>query len=311
MRLLTDLRTLQSFVTVAREGNVSRAAEQLHITQPAVSLQIKRLSDDTGLALFRRTAKGVELTRDGEVMLAKAERVLAAMRDLDQTAKRMTGSVRGTLRIGTIVDPDFIRLGAFLAGLLEAAPDLQAQLIHGMSGDVPVRLQRDGIDVGYVLDDPNNANWMPKKKPDEAVPTFRYRPLTRFNYCVIAPAGWERRVSGLGWRELAALPWIGTPAASVHQRLLERKFNLHDAVQNQVALVDQEPSMLAMARSGVGLCLCRESTALHEKQSHGIVIAENIKIETELGFLTLQGRCEEPSIKMAFEVLEQIWSAEY
>ncbi len=309
MRHLTDLRTLQSFVTVAREGNVSRAAELLHITQPAVSLQLKRFAEDSGLVLLRRTAKGVELTRDGAVMLAKAERVLEAMADLDQTARQMTGTVRGTLRIGTIVDPDFIRLGRLLAGLLAAAPALQTELVQGMSGEVPLRLQRNEIDAGFVLGEPGDAGLDPGAAAVGDQPTL-YRPLTRFTYRVVAPSGWQRRVAGLGWAGLAELPWIGTPPASVHHKLLQRKFRDHGAVQNRVALVDQEQSMLAMVRSGVGLCLCRESIALHEKQASGLVVVDRLGIETALGFLTLQSRSDAPGVALALQILDQIWTSD-
>lgn len=60
-----DTKILRSFAAVAREGNVSRAAEVLNLTQPTVSLHLKRLAEDTGLTLFRRTASGLELTREG------------------------------------------------------------------------------------------------------------------------------------------------------------------------------------------------------------------------------------------------------
>ncbi|WP_017998865.1 LysR family transcriptional regulator [Paracoccus sp. N5] len=298
----TDLRTLRSFVTVAREGNISRAAEVLHLTQPAISLQLKRLSRDTGLVLFRRTSKGVELTRDGAALLVKAEQVLAAMADFGQTARRMTGAVRGTLRVGTIVDPDFIRLGQFLGDLVKAAPELRTQLIHGMSGDVPVRLLRGEIDAGYFLGDLDGEG-----TGGAEAAHFHYRRLTRFKYRVIAPAGWERRTEGLGWKELAALPWIGTPPASVHRRLLDRIFSGLGVAQNQVAVVDQEPSMLAMVRSGVGLSLCRESIAWHEKQVHGVVVVDQAEVEATLGFLALASRQGEPGIDLAFEILGKIW----
>ena len=68
MRHLADLRTLNAFVTVSREGNVTRAAEILNLTQPAVTLQIKRLADACGVQLFHRTSKGLELTHDGAVL---------------------------------------------------------------------------------------------------------------------------------------------------------------------------------------------------------------------------------------------------
>ena len=304
MKHPADLRTLRSFVTVAREGNVSRAAELLHLTQPAISLQLKRLAADTGLTLFRRTPKGLELTRDGEALLVKAEQVLAALMEFGLTARRMTGVVRGTLRIGTIVDPEFTRLGQFLKAIVDAAPELQTQLAHGMSGDVPERLLRDEIDVGYFIGDIEAGDWGAEAG---GTSPFRHVSLTRFRYRVIAPRGWERRVAGLDWMSLADLPWIGTPPASVHNRLLKRIFLPLGVRQNRVALVDQEPSMLALVRSGVGLCLCRESIALHEGQANGLVVLDQVSIETTLGFLALISRELEPATALALETVAHLW----
>ena len=304
-----ELRTLQAFLTVAQEGSISRAADVLHLTQPAISLQLKRLSEDTGLKLFSRTSRGMELTRDGASLLVKAEKVFAALTDFSQTARRMNGAVRGRLRIGTIVDPDFIRLGGFLGGLMEAFPDLRTELVHGMSGDVISRLLRDQIDVGYFLgslDDP--------ALPDEAEVrenrrAFRQVDLTRIRYRVIAPAGWDRMVMGKDWNELARLPWIGTPPKSVHARLLEKVFAGAGHSQNQVALVDQEPGMLALVQCGVGLSLCQESIALDQKQSRGLVVADAVKIETKLSFVALKERAGDPNISAALEVMEGVWRA--
>lgn len=303
-----DLRTLQSFVTVAREGNVSRAADVVGLTQPAISLQLKRLSEATGLTLFTRTAKGVDLTKDGAALLVKAEHVLGALDDLRLTARRMNGTVRGTLRLGTVIDPDFIRLGQFLRAIIAAAPDLRTHLTHGMSGDVPVRLLRDEIDAGYFLGDPADGPWTSGHEAERNGSPFHHSVLTRFNYRVVAPAGWKNRTAQLDWKELAGLPWIGTPKASVHRRLLDRHFATLGIKQNEVAVVDQEASMLAMVRSGVGLCLCRESVALNEQQVHGLVVVDHAALETTLGFLSLANRRREPSIELALELVAQIWS---
>ncbi|WP_111432055.1 LysR family transcriptional regulator [Rhodobacteraceae bacterium DSL-40] len=308
MKHPVDLRTLRSFVTVAREGNVSRAADVLCLTQPAISLQMKRLSESTGLTLFVRTAKGVDLTQDGAALLVKAEQVLGALEDFSQTARRMKGTVRGTLRLGTVIDPDFIRLGQFLHAMIAAAPELRTQLTHGMSGDVPVRLLRGEIDVGYFLGDPADGPWVAGQEQDSAESVFNHAVLTRFKYRVIAPAGWKNRTAGLDWKELASLPWIGTATASVHRRLLDRLFGELGVEQNEVAVVDQEASMLAMVRSGVGLCLCRESMALYEEQVHGLVLVDRAAVETTLGFLSLASRQAEPSIELAFDLIAKIWN---
>nr|WP_170337345.1 LysR family transcriptional regulator [Ruegeria arenilitoris] len=305
MKPVNDIRILNAFVAVAQEGNISRAAKRLHLTQPAVSLQLKRLAQDTGLELFRRTPKGVELTRDGEALVAKAEKVQAAIEEFGQTARRVNGNVRGTLRLGTIVDPNFIRLGAFLAALVDGYPDLQTKLVHGISGDVVGRLISGEVDVGFVLGDLDSYETGDQDQTDSV---FFQRELTKFTYRVIAPTGWGKRVLGKDWPALAALPWIGTPKNSVHHRLLEKIYADLDCQPQAVCLVDQEPSMLAMVRSGIGLSLCRESIALEEMQSRGLVISDRVKIETSLRFITLASKKMEPNVVAAFDALSATWN---
>lgn len=302
-----DLRTLRAFVTVARAGNVTRAAAQLHVTQPAVTLQLKRLAADTGLTLFRRTSTGLELTQEGALMAAKAEQVLAALTDFGQTAGHLAMRVRGKLRIGTIIDPEFTRLGAFLKALIESGPGIETTLRHGMSGDVPERLRRNELDAGFFLGDPRDYDPFTDTIEENAAPLFHARELAQLTYRVVAPPSLASFVRGADWSQLASLPWIGTPQASVHNRLLSRLFADLGVRQNIVAQVDQETSMVAMVRTGVALSLCRESIALHEQQSHGLVIAENVKITTKLSFLCMQARIYDPAILAAFEAIRRAW----
>ncbi|WP_425989385.1 LysR family transcriptional regulator [Ensifer sp. R-19] len=302
-----DLRKLKAFVTVAREGNVTRAAEQLHVTQPAVTLQLKRLAADTGLTLFRRTSTGLELTQEGALLAAKAEQVLTALTDFGQTAGHLATRVRGKLRIGTIIDPEFTRLGAFLKALIESGPGIETTLRHGMSGDVPEGLRRNELDAGFYLGDPRDYDPSAEITGESAAPLFHARELAQLTYRVVAPPSLAGLVRGADWSQLASLPWIGTPQASVHNRLLSRLFTDLDVRQNIVAQVDQETSMVAMVRTGVGLSLCRESIALHEQQAHGLVIAENVKISTTLSFLCLEARIGDPSIMAAFDAIRRVW----
>ena len=179
MKDLTDLRTIQALVTVAHEGNVSRAAELLHLTQPAVSLQLKRLAADTGLTLFRRSRAGLELTRDGHSLATKAENVVNAAKDFGLAAECLKGSASGKLRLGTIIDPDFVRLGALLSALSENAPELETELKHGMSGDVPGKIERGECDAGYFLGDIASFN---ERAAQRKKPRFACNTLARFTY---------------------------------------------------------------------------------------------------------------------------------
>jgi DNA-binding transcriptional LysR family regulator len=293
-----DLTLLRAFVTVAREGNLTRAATHLHLTQPAVSLQIKHLQEALGVALFTRTSHGLALTRDGQALLPHAERALAAAGDVQRAAAALRHEVRGRLRIGTILDPAFLRLGGFLRQLVETWPQIETALRHGMSGWVLDQVRSRELDVGYYIGQP---------APD--ADAFHVITLTRFQYRVLAPAGWKDRVKDArDWRALAALPWIWTPPASAHNRLLTTLFEAAHAKPVKVAEVDQEPSMLDLVKSGVGLTLARDSTAIAEAHAHGLTIVEGITVPTELTFITLAARRDEPAIAAALKAIETQWA---
>jgi DNA-binding transcriptional LysR family regulator len=297
-----DLTLLRAFVTVAREGNLTRAAVQLHLTQPAVSLQIKHLQETLGVTLFTRTSHGLSLTRDGQALLPHAERALGAAADVQRAAQSLRQEVRGRLRIGTILDPEFLRLGGFLKQLVETWPHIETALRHGMSGWVLEQIRADELDVGYYIG-------LPSDDETRDGPAFHAVTLTHFQYRVLAPAGWKDRVRGArDWRALAALPWIWTPPASAHNRLLSRCFGAAGVKPVKVAEVDQEPSMLDLVKSGVGLTLARDATAIAEAHAHALTIVEGITVPTQLSFITLDERKDEPAIAAALKLIEQQWA---
>ncbi len=292
-----DFTQLRAFIAVAEEGNLTRAADRLHVTQPAVSLQIKLLQERLQLRLFVRTSAGMRLTNEGSKLLPVAERVLNLLQEFHQHADALhtsAGTLSGTLSLGTILDPEFIRLGAFLKLLVERYPQLSTRLQHHMSGSVLQLVKNGELDVGFFLGTPGKG--------------FHSLTLTPFTYNVIAPAGWKNRVAGKGWKELAQLPWIWTPPESAHHRLLNRVFAQYKLTPNTVALVDQESSMLDLVKSGIGLSLARESIALNQAHAHGLVIADAVDLSTELSFIALEKRKHEPAISAVFALLQNVWN---
>ena len=304
MDRFSNINTILAFVTVAREGSVSRAAEVLNLTQPAVSHQIKRLSTETGLTLFTRTPTGVQITHEGAALLHKAQQVLDAMAEFRRSVRQQAGRVSGKLKIGTIVDPEFIRLGQLLRQLRSDYPGIETELVHGVSGDVLTWLKRGQIDGGFYLSAPEEVSGG-TVSDDE---TLHALTLAGFSYRVVAPAGWQNRIKDADWPDLAALPWIGTPETSVHHRLLTRQFERHGCRQNAVALVDQEASMLEMVRSGIGLSLCRDSIALHQRQTFGLAICDSVSVPACLSFVTLSQNKRSPTIAALLGLLRQSWS---
>lgn len=303
MDRFSNINNIIAFVTVAREGSVSRAAEVLNLTQPAISHQIKRLGEETGLTLFARTATGLKITADGTAMLGKAEQVLKAMAEFHRHASQRLGRVSGKLTIGTIVDPEFIRLGRLLAHLREEHPGIETELVHGVSGEVLTWLKRGRVDAGFYLSSPDD---LARIGSDTEHPVHALR-LADFNYRVIAPAGWQKQVERADWAALADLPWIGTPETSVHHRLLAQVYKDQGPPANVVALVDQEASMLEMVRSGIGLSLCRDSIALHQKQTFGLAVSDAVSVPACLSFVTLCRRKEDPILSETLTLLHRLW----
>ncbi|MBW7470707.1 LysR family transcriptional regulator [Marinobacter sp. M216] len=295
---MQHLQGLRAFVTVAREGSVSRAAERLHLTQPAVSLKLKQLQDDLELKLFRRKPQGLVLTADGQSLLPVAEKALAGLAAFEQSARALHSTVRGRLKIGTIVDPEFIRLGAFLHRLVDRAPQLETELHQGMSGSVLEQVRSGTLDVGYFLAPPGTG---------PALSELAHRELALFDYHVIAPAGWATRVADTRWQHLASLPWIVTPPDSVHNRLLANVMEPLGLVPHGVAQVDQEACMLDLVRAGVGLSLARDALAMAERQERGLVVVGGVRLPCALSFIWRKDRSDEPVIAEALEALAGVW----
>ncbi len=142
-----ELRQLVYFMAVAEELNFARAAQRLHIVQPAVSQQIRRLERDLGVQLFDRTSRWVRLTAAGERLLPEARTVLAAADRTRQVAAELASG--GTLRLGTSQGLGE-RLPQVLDELARTTPALHVQLV-GAPADERITMVRSGLlDAAFV-----------------------------------------------------------------------------------------------------------------------------------------------------------------
>ena len=289
-----DLKQLRLFVMVARHGSLTRAAEAVHLTQSALSLQLKALQEAVGTPLFRRTPHGMELLPAGEQLLPYAQAVLDAGTAFEAAAAGLSAQLSGRLRLGTILDPDFLRLGALLGLMLERHPALATDVSHGVSGWVLAQVLAGELDAGFYLGLPEDRR-------------IHGATLTRFRYRVTAPRAWKARVAKADWPQLVQLPWIWTPPESVHNRLLTARFAALGATPTIAAQVDVEPSMLDLVRAGVGLSLIRESIARAESRAGRVALTPQT-IDTELTLVCLARRRDEPAIAALFELAEEIWA---
>ena len=107
-----EMYQLRAYVTAATLGSVTRTAEALHLTQPAITAQIKALEEELGVALFDRRPGRISLTRAGEALMEPARQVLDAAGRLQGQARELQGEITGQLLLGTVADPEALRLGS-------------------------------------------------------------------------------------------------------------------------------------------------------------------------------------------------------
>jgi DNA-binding transcriptional LysR family regulator len=290
-----ELYQLKTFATVAEEGHLTRAAERLHISQPAVSGQIKALEQELEVRLFDRSASGMELTVAGKALLASAQRVLTAAEELKQNARRLTGEIAGVLRIGTVSNPASIRVGDLLAAAVERHPRLELELQHEVSGAALEAVREGRLDASFYFGD----------APGRDVVALKLREPV---YCVAAPAAWADRIESADWTEIAALPWILTPALSTHNRLVTRLFEQQGVEPPQSRVeADQESVIETLVVSGVGVSLLREELAKERAAAGEICIWDKARLRTTLWFVCAAGREEDPLLKALIELLRETW----
>jgi DNA-binding transcriptional LysR family regulator len=146
-----ELRHLRYFVAVAGEENVSRAALKLHVSQPALSRQIRDLEDELGLELFTRSAKALSLTEAGRVLWDEAEAILKHVDGAIAASRNAARGGKGELRIGYAPSPTARLLPATLRAFQTEEPGVRV-LLHDLSTEeMLARLRDGGLEIALLV----------------------------------------------------------------------------------------------------------------------------------------------------------------
>jgi LysR family transcriptional regulator, low CO2-responsive transcriptional regulator len=147
--LNVSIRQLRIFVAAARHGSFARAAEEMHISPPAVSMQISDLETAVGLPLFDRVGRTVSLTMTGEYFLVHARRILGSLREAEDTIARFRGLKGGTLRIGMVSTAKYF-VPRLLARFRTEHPAVELRLSVGNRESLVESLTRNDVDLAIM-----------------------------------------------------------------------------------------------------------------------------------------------------------------
>lgn len=146
-----ELRHIRYFAAIAREGNISRAAKRLGLSQPALSKQLGELEDELGQPLLTRGARAVKLTAKGMVFRQRADEILSLV---DRTAREVScaaSKLSGRITLGAAETFGFAHVAAALAELQRKNPAVSFHLVSGNAEDLAGRVQKGELDLALLL----------------------------------------------------------------------------------------------------------------------------------------------------------------
>lgn len=238
-----QLYKLRSFITVAETQHLTRAAEKLHTSQPTISAHIKALEEQLDLLLFHRTAKGMALTSEGQVLLPYAKKIIEQNQLFLQQAQQLKEIPIYTCHIGLASDTSLPQSEAFITQLHTYYPQVSLQVTQKLSGELVDLVQQGELDCAFVL-----GEGFPKD--------VYYHALQEIKLGVAVPQQLMKQVAGKTWAELHTLPWIITPEKCGHSRAASAFFTTHIMQQRvQQVSADNGHAIKALLQAGRGLAL--------------------------------------------------------
>src|SRR5256884_6025728 len=243
---LGPLRTLEA---IARHGSFSRAARELNLTQPAVSMQVAQLERRLGLPLLERVGKRAFPTAAGEVLLANAARAFRELQAGVEHVQQLRGIVAGRVRLGTSASISVSLLPRALGRLRARFPAIDLVVVTGTASDIARGLVGNDLDVGLVS--------LPLRDRELAV-----TPFYRDELVAIAPPEppW-RRHGAIRAAELAEHPLILFDRGSTVRREIDAWFARARVTARAAMELGNTEAMKKFVEAGLGLSVTSEFSA--------------------------------------------------
>lgn len=288
-----ELYQLRTFVTVAEEKHLTRAAERLYTSQPAVSAHIKALEEEFGVQLFTRSRKGMQLTEAGTHLLEKARSILDSSNELLNHAQKLTGEAFGKVRVGLNTDPNVLRVASFVRFVKGAHPRVRLHLTQSSSSRVLKYLRTGEFDCGFIMGK--------NQFPDIAAVC-----LNQIEFLVAGPKEWEDRLKDASIEEISDFSWViasdACPLAPIIDELFGKPLQ---CFCKSVEADDETMKQLILAGAGVGLMY--KNDALAAQKQGKVALWRGRTVRTNLSFVYLKRRHEDPNIQAVLDGIRCTW----
>ncbi|MBI3434775.1 MAG: LysR family transcriptional regulator [Proteobacteria bacterium] len=251
-----ELRQIRYALSVAKERSFTRAGSRLNISQSAVSDQVALLEDEIGFALFRRTARGIEITERGRTFLYEAERVVGDVLSLSDTARRLRGAPSDTLTLGMGSGMAQIFMPRLFANLADLLPGVRLEILTAPSKSIFSDLHEERIDAGIAIE----------SDPDRVPAGLVFSRLAEIDMVLIVHP--RHRVARMrqpvNMARLAAEPIIMSELTVGYGQVVQSIFTDLGIRPNVLAVADNIETMKVIVQSGKGIAVVPRGCAQNE-----------------------------------------------
>lgn len=287
---------LHSFVTVAETKNLTRASQKLNTSQPAVSAHIKTLEEEFNVQLFERTAKGMQLTSEGSIMLTAVQQLLTSAKNVSNLAASFKTIPAGEIKIGLNTDPVVIRVKELVQLVRDKFPKLKLHFKNATSSEISSLIKKKELDAGFLMGD----------YEDDLIQKWQ---LHSISLNIVGPFEFRDQIKKAGKKDLKNLPWLSIPKNSPLKNILSGLFENQPIhfIETETVTIDDEITFNSLIGTSSGLCLLREDLAMAAAEKNEIVIWENEKVLVPLYFACLKSQEEHTGINAVASIVRQLW----
>ena len=272
-------RRLQVFYTVARLLSFTKAAESLHMTQPAVTFQIRQLEEYFNTRLFDRTHNKISLTEAGQEVFGYAERIIELYNEMDNQVRKLTGDVVGVLVVGASTTIAEYKIPTLLGEFQQKFPDVKLRLKVSNTVGIVRMVENNEVDVGVVEGPVNNKNL-----------------ALKICWCdqlmLICPPNHELAgADNINAEQLSTYPFIAREEGSGTREVISRYFDLRGLSLGDLRTTMEfgsPESVKSAVEAGLGISIISETT-----------------LNKELKLKTLRAIRMEPPMKRPFSIVYQ------
>lgn len=289
-----SLRQLAAFTAVARTASFTRAAAELHLSQPALTVQVRKLEEALGLRLLDRNTRRVRLTAVGRELLPVFERVMNDIAAVAGGARELAAGDRGVVHVAALPSVCARLLPEALAELARTHPNVTVRLRDVVAQRVADLLQSEEADLGIG----------PFAR---ATPGVEIRPLLRDEMVALVPAGHRlARRRSVRLAELARESLVYMDSQSSVRAVVERAFEAAGVAAVPRFEVTYMSSAAGLVQAGLGVALL-PSTAFELGATHRLAVVRvaDAGLAREVAIATKSGRSVSPAARVLVAALER------